>query len=123
MKTRLYLCLFIALIIFNSCNSDETYTKYENYEFVDCYEAGNECLSLVNENKDELKEIFIREMERDPNDNDITLQRTLDVFKEYKFSSKFDKYQNILKEKCPEQFKKVNEEIAIIIFGEIIEGR
>ena len=62
MKTSLYLCLFSALIIFNSCNSDETYTKYENYEFVDCYEAGNECLSLVNENKDELKEIFIREM-------------------------------------------------------------
>jgi hypothetical protein len=123
MKTNLYLCLFSALIVFNSCNSNETYTKYENHEFVDCYEVGNECLSLVNENKDELKEIFIREMERNPNDNDVTLQRTLDAFNGYQFSSKFDKYQNILKENCPEQFKKVNEEIAMIIVGEIIEEK
>ena len=71
---------------------------------------------------DELKEILIREMERNPNDNEVTLQRTLDTFTGYQFASKFEKYQKILELNCPEESKRVNKQIALIIFGEIIEG-
>ena len=34
-----------------------------------------------------------------------------------------EKYQKFLEQNCPEQFKQVNEEMAFIILGEIIEGR
>jgi hypothetical protein len=122
MKNALYPFLFIALIIFNSCNTSDKYRNYETTETFDCYEAETECLSLVKKNKDELKEILIREMERNPNDNEVTLQRTLDTFTGYQFASKFEKYQKILELNCPEESKRVNKQIALIIFGEIIEG-
>ena len=55
MKNALYPFLFIALIIFNSCNTSDKYRNDETTETIDCYEAETECLSLVKKNKDELR--------------------------------------------------------------------
>ncbi len=123
MKKIIYLYLLILLSALNSCNTNDTNAEYKNYESIDCNEAKNECLNLVRENKDEIKEILLREMERDPNDKEVTLQRISDLYQGYQFSSKFEKYQKFLEQNCPEQFKQVNEEMAFIILGEIIEGR
>jgi hypothetical protein len=120
MKKIIYLYLLIVLSALNSCNTNETNPKYDYNESIDCDEAKFECLNLVRENKNEIKEILLREMERDPNDKEVTLQRISDLYQGYQFSSKFEKYQKILEQNCPEQYKQVNEEMAIIILGEII---
>ena len=123
MKKIIYLYLLIVLSALNSCrNPNDTKGEYENYETIDCNEAKDECINLVRENKDQMKEILLREMERDPNDNEVTLQRISDLYQGYKFSSKFEKYQKILEQNCPEQLKEVNQDMAFILLGEIIEG-
>lgn len=121
MKKIIKLYLLILLSVLIACNTTDTNADYKNYESIDCNEAKYECLELVRENKDEIKEILLREMERDPNDKEVTLQQISDLFQGYQFSSKFEKYQKILEQNCPEQFKEVNEKIAIIILGELIE--
>ena len=121
MKKIIKLYLLILLSVLIACNTTDTNADYKNYETIDCNVAKYECLELIRENKDEIKEIVLREMERDPNDKEVTLQQISDLFKGYQFSSKFEKYQKFLEQNCPEQFKEINEKIAFIIVGELIE--
>jgi hypothetical protein len=122
MKKIIYVYLLILLSALYSCNTNDTNARYKKYEYIDCNEAKYECLTLVRENKDEIKEILFRELERDPNDKELTPQRISDLYQGYQFSSKFEKYHNFLEQNCPEQLKQINEEMALIILGEIIQG-
>ena len=57
MKKIIKLYLLILLSVLISCNTTDTNADYKNYETIDCNVAKYECLELIRENKDEIKEI------------------------------------------------------------------
>ena len=82
----------------------------------------NWCINYVNSNKDEIREIILRQMKRDPNDDKITWQRISEYYKEYKFSKKLEENQNFLKEYCPQEYDQYSDEMLVIVMGEILKG-
>ena len=109
-----FICL-LTLITWNSCNNNDNRKP-------DCSDVKNWCINYVNSNKDEIREIILRQMKRDPNDDKITWQRISEYYKEYKFSKKLEENQNFLKEYCPQEYDQYSDEMVVIVRGEILKG-
>lgn len=116
-KNMAIFLMLLSSLFTTSCFNQEKEPAYE-----DCAKIKAECLSLFNENKEEIKDIFLREMERNPDDNEITAQRVFDAIKANRFSSRFQEYQNKLENNCPEEFNEMSIEVASFILSELIKN-
>lgn len=111
------LLLFFILIFNSACsNSDKTASQYNSdSEFVDCYDVKREFIIYVKNNIDDIIPILIREMSKSDGDNEISTQRVLDGVQSLSFMNKWEKYEKILKENCPEVHRKFQEEVSVIL--------
>jgi hypothetical protein len=111
---NIHVSLIIILLILNFCSC--------NSKRVNCTDVKKYCVNFVKSNKDEIRDIILNQINRDPKDNKITLQRALEFYKEYKFTADLDKQQNYLKKYCPEEYENYCQEIVLLILGEIFKS-
>ena len=124
MKKFKYLLKLIVLacwILISACESSSTENTYlEEKEYVDCVEVKSEFINYVNENIDEILSIIDREIKIEEGNDEITTQRLLDGLQTIRFTSKWDEYENILMNNCPETHKEFQEEVSLLLITEIL---